>query len=135
MNERSLLAGIAVAVLVAAVVGAAAAFGDSSGGDPVSVRATEATGNETDVRCDLPVDTVENYPALDAVVADARNQSPGTWATRGISVETGEEIVGALEWHCETVGGLYVIDGEPFLISLPIRDDDVARDHHDGHEH
>lgn len=128
MNERSLLAGIAIAVLVAALVGAAAAF-SGDGGDPVAVRATEAAGNETDVRCDLPADAVEDHPALAAVVADARNQSPGTWAERGVSVETGEEIVATLEWHCETVGGIYVIDGEPFLISLPIRDDDVAHDH------
>lgn len=136
MNRRAVRAGVAVAVVAAAILGTAAATGVLGGdGKPVGVKAARAVGNESDVRCHLTEDVVSDHPVLAEVLSTARERPVLDWTMQNVSADRADDIVSHLEYTCETTGGIYVYQNETFFVSFPIHDPTLAEELHDGDGH
>ena len=108
---------------------------------PVVLRATPASGDETDVRCRLDGSFVTDHPPLEDVLVRASENEPIEWEEVGITEATARDLVDALQRHCRENGGeyrgLYQYGDRWFFISVASRSDGTVGLEHtdDGHEH
>lgn len=131
------LAALATAGCLDAVpdpLGSGSESGSENGSESgMRVRARTASGTETDTRCRLSPEFVAAHPALERVLTEAAEGRSDEWASRQVTVETGESLGDALQRHCEgETRGLYEYRGEWYFVSLRYEDPD---DHgHTRHE-
>lgn len=129
MERRTVLAGVA-GVAGFGTLGAyrLGAFDDP----PFTLKVYNAEGDETDVTCDLPDDFLDDSPVLADLVDEARGNPVDEPATQQISRDRAANILSGLEANCEDVGGLYVIQGDRFFISMA---GEEAHGHGEGDSH
>ena len=144
MNRRRFLSNsVTAAVLVATAGCTALGLGEEK---PVVLRATPATGDETDIRCNLSESFVAERPNLEDVLARASENEPIEWEQVGITETNARDLVDALQRHCRENGGeyrgLYRYRGGWFFVSVSPRGnstvglDDAGGTHdHGSHEH
>lgn len=130
-SRRRFLGGLAVAA-TAAVAGCSGLLGKK----PMRLRATPAEGDETDVRCRLSAEFVNEHSKLETVLQRAGGNERGEWATMGVSEERGNAVGDALVDHCDgNTRGLYEHDGQWYFVSLSYRDAEDHQDAEGGHTH
>jgi|GEM_PF-2446058 len=132
MHRRALLAAVASVGALAAPGCVGGVFGEDP---PLRLRAMRVNGNETDVRCRLPTSVVESSPALGEILSRADETPTGEWATMGVSEQTGGDVVSALDDACVQTGGIYVVDGRPYFVSVTFTSGADAAAHHAGGSH
>ena len=132
MERRTVLAGVAAGL----GFGTLGAYGMGVFDDPpYTLKVFPAEGDETDETCDLPDGFLDDRPVLADLVEEARGNPIGEPATEKISRDRATGILSGLQANCETVGGLYDVQGDWFFISMT---GEGAHDHSDGsddHEH
>lgn len=132
MERRTVLAGVAAGL----GFGTVGAYGMGVFDDPpITLKVFNADGDETDVTCDLPDGFLDDKPVLADLVREAQGNPVDEPATQQISRDRAGTILSDLESHCETVGGLYRIQGDWFFISMSGEDTHGHGDGGHDHEH
>lgn len=134
MERRAVLAGVAGITGLGAVGAYSLGVFDEP---PFTLKVYNAKGDETDVTCDLPDGFLDDKPILAELVQETRGNPIDEPATRKVSRDRAANVLSGLEANCETVGGLYDIQGDWFFISIS---GDSAHGHGnggsgDGHSH
>lgn len=96
-----------------------------------------ADGTETDTKCDLPDETVAQYPALLRAFDRLADAEDGTTVRKKLATEKGAAIGNMLTRQCEDVGGLYKYRGVWYLVGLSFdsQEDHDRYENGSGHSH
>jgi len=99
---------------------------------PVSLTVIRASGDESETRCRLDPEAVDEIPELRDPLDELTDAQDGERVHRGLSIATGRELSNLFTRQCDDgVGGVYRYDGAAYLIGLTYRDQAAHQDHHD----
>lgn len=133
-SRRQLLAavGAATATGLAGCTAAERARLNPLAEPPVTMKVVAASGDETEVTCQLDEDAVTEIPALQNPLDELDGAEEGERVERGLSIPEGREISNFFTQQCEEdAGGLVSYDGSWYLVGLTYRDQADHEDHHD----
>lgn len=103
---------------------------------PIVMKVVAASGEETDVKCELPAEAVEQHPVMKSAMEKLADAEPRTKVTRKLTTEEGQAISNTFTEQCESVGGLYSYEGNWYLVGLTFKaQSDHQEYHEDGDDH